>query len=179
MLNNRILIISTDKRFLDNLSKIKSEYIFIHLDHPTKYKTSSHFLEALIFDSQMFLNLGEILKDYKNKPVYGIGQGPAVDNIRWLPHDIRPDQLEEILVNDLGSLRAPPQNTGEIKNGVIVKNKTFASWGPGVVIKELPDDLFLIRFPQALKITKKEQHICHKTTLRIICSITELTNETH
>lgn len=178
MLKNRILVVSFTNRILDLLSQVKTDYIFIHLEHPSKYKSTLHSFEALIFESQLFLDLGEIIKDYKNKPIFGLGTGPTLDGIHWIKTIPKPEALEEILALTLGDLRAPPIDTGKIELGSIVKNKTFGSWGKGIVKEELGEDLFLVHFPNAFKIVKKKDHTCHKSTLRLICSVKELTSET-
>ncbi len=178
MLNNRILVIGLELRYLEFISQMKSDFIFIHLDHPSKYRPAIHSIEGLIFDSQQLLNMGDILNEFKLKPVIGMGKGPTIEGIRWVSTPTKPEILESILLEALGTLRSPPQNTGKLETGTIVKNKTFSSWGLGVVKKALDDDLFLVSFPQAMKTLKKEDHVCHKSALRIICSIKELTNET-
>lgn len=179
MLNNRILVVGLERRYLESLSQMKSEFIFIHLEDPSKYNSLNHSFECLIFESKFMEEMTDILKDYNSRPLLGIGKGPHVDGITWLIQPPIALDLENILLNALGTLRAPPKNTGQIEPGTVVKNKTFPSWGMGVVKKTIGDDLFLINFPQALKITKKDEHVCHKSAIRIICSIKELTNETH
>ena len=175
MLNNRILVIGLERRYLEFISQMKSDFIFFHLDHPSKFRLESNNLEGLIFKDAYLKDMGSILSHYKSKPIYGIGSGPVLDGIKWLNPAPTTDKLEELLMEDLGTLRAPPPGTGTIESGTVVKNKTFPSWGMGVVKRNLGEDLFVVNFPNALKITKKEEHICHKSILRIICSIKELT----
>lgn len=179
MLNNRILVIGLENRYLDLLSQIKTDFIFIYLPNPSVYNPSMHLLEGVIFNSLQLLELGDIIKDFKSKPIFGIGKGPKIEGITWLENIPKPDEFEAILVEALGTSRAPPSKTGEFAVGTIVKNKTFPSWGLGVVKTVLEDDLFIVSFPSALKLMKTENHTCHKTTLRIICTIKELTNETN
>ncbi len=179
MLNNRILVIGLERRYLDVLSQMKSEFIFISIDHPSKYRSEIHQLEGLIFRDQLLMSMGDIISHYRSRPIFGIGVGPVLPGITWLNPIPTPESLETILISSLGNVRLPPENTGRIEVGTLVKNKTFASWGIGVVKTHMGDDLFMISFPQAFKITKKETHICHKSTLRIIGNIKELTNETN
>lgn len=179
MLNNRILVIGLERRNLESITQMKSDFIFIHLEHPSKYNSVTHSFESLIFDGKSFEEMSDILKDYNSRPSWGIGNGPRLEGVTWLESLPFAKDLEKILLDALGTLRAPPKNTGLIELGTVVKNKTFPSWGMGVVKKSVGDDLYLVNFPQALKITKKEEHVCHKSTIRIICSIKELTNETH
>lgn len=179
MLNNRILVIGLDRNHLELLSQVRNDYIFIHLDHPSKYRRANHAYEGLIFEDRLLLGMGDILNDFKSRPIFGIGTGPMLDGILWLTPPLRRDGVEQFLLNIMGTLRPPPANTGVIEVGTIVKNKTFSSWSVGVVKKVLEDDLYFVNFPQAAKITGQENHVCHKTTLRIICSMKELTNETN
>ncbi len=178
MLSNRILVIGFDRRYLEFISQMKSNFFFIHLNHPSKFEPSIHITEGLIFDSQVLLDMGDILNHFKSRPIFGVGKGPSLDHVRWISSQPSVESLETLLIESLGTLRTPPKDTGKIEVGTIVKNKIIASWGLGVVRQVLEDDLFLITFPQALKVIKKENHVCHKSTLRIICSIKELKNET-
>lgn len=177
MLNNRILVIGLERRYLEYISQMKSHFIFLHLENPGKYNPRVHTSEGLIFEGQLLLEMGDIIQNFKSKPVFGIGKGPALDDIRWIGTLPKVEVLEDLLTSSLGDLRAPPRDTGNIEIGTVVKNKTFSSWGIGVVIKELEDDLLLVKFPHCLKTLKKDEHVCHKSTLRIICSIKELSNE--
>lgn len=177
MLNNRILVVGLERRALELLNQIRSDFIFIAIDSPRRFNSTIHALEAVIFAGHLLGDMGAVLEEHTGRPVFGLGPRRTAPGVQWLEDVPKPIDLEKLLLESLGTLRAPPRKTGEIEVGTVVKNKTFGSWGPGVVKKALENDLFLVNFPKAQKIVKKEDHVCHKSILRIICSIKELTNE--
>lgn len=177
MLNNRILVIGLDRRTLDLLGQIRSDFIFIALEHPGKYSSSVHAFEAVVFNGTYAADMGPVLADFVGRPAFGLGRPVTMDGVKWLLGIEKPLEFEKALLDAIGTLRAPPRNTGVIEPGTVVKNKTFASWGVGVVKRALENDLYVVTFPGALKIVKKEEHICHKSILRIICGLKELTHE--
>lgn len=177
MLNNRILVIGFDNRTLELLGQIRSDFVFLSLAHPTKYLANNHAFEAVIFNGSMAADMPTVLVDFVGRPVFGIGNPVNMDGVKWLENIEKPIEFEKALVDALGTVRAPPRNTGLIEIGTVVKNKTFVSWGVGVVKRAMENDLYVVHFPGAKKIVKKEEHICHKSILRIICGLKELTNE--
>ena len=175
MLNNRILVVGLDRNYLDILAKIKSEFLFISIPSLKNYDETIHSLEGLIFNGDQMSDIARILPHFDKKPIFGIGKGPLLESVRWVAPPPNPLELEKTLNDLLGDLRAPPNHTGLLGVGTVVKNKIFSTWGLGVIKQKLEDDLYVVNFPQVAKVMKKEDQVCHKSVLRMICTLKEIT----
>ncbi len=177
MLNNRVLVIGLERFYLDLLSAIKSEFVFLALTDDDQFNKLNHMYEALIIHGELVRRNSNVLAHYKGKPIFAIGYGEEREGVTWVAPPPEPARLEEALLDLLGKLRAPPIRTGDLKVGTIVKSKTFPTWGLGVVKRELADGMMVVAFPDVVKVFKKDEHHFHKSTLRMICTLKEITNE--
>lgn len=174
ILRNRIVVVGFEALQLDLLNKVEGDFLFITIASPSKLKLSSHQFEAFLIYENSFKDCSEILEKFKEKIFFVLAmRDPGVPYVH-IPPPLNAQRLSDKFAQILPVSRPPSEQTGEIQEGTIVKNKVFPAWGLGVVQEELTEGNFRIKFIHSAKLIKKEEVVCHKSLLRIISSLEEI-----
>ncbi len=177
ILANRVLVLGLNPSEADELSKIDGNYLFIRVTNFEKLQSVKKKYDCLVIAESELKNLSSILGSFDPKKVFIVTDKEAFDEFTVIARPLRAMDVQGILDTQLGEFRLPPKDTGLIQKGSIVKNKLFPEWGLGHVQDDLGDGNFLIKFTNTEKLMKKAEITCHKSLLRIICTIQEFTYE--
>lgn len=177
ILANRILVLGLNTAEADELSKIEGNYLFIRVTNLEKLQAINKKYDCLIIAESELKNFSPILANFEPKKVFIVTEKEAFDEFTVLKRPLRAMNIQGTLDTQLGEFRLPPRDTGLIQKGSIVKNKLFPEWGLGHVQEDLGDGNFTIKFTHTEKLMKKAEITCHKSLLRIICTIQEFTYE--